>query len=91
MYLYILVYTVKNGVTKVKKAKNKPSQGRNKQRMSINISFESYDYVKKIGLNVSQFVENAIEQLRLSLGKDTNTKNAQILVISTKQEASGGI
>lgn len=75
----------------MEKRKKKPAQGRNKKLVCINITLGAYEYVRKIGLNLSLFVENSISRLRLGLHNDTDVKGAQILVVSSKEEASGGI
>ena len=46
---------------------------------------EYYEFTKKKGINVSQFLEEAIKCLISKLPEDTKLNGAQIIVISSKE------
>ena len=83
------VNTVEIGKGKMVKSKNKPKEQRLKKHLHLNIPAELYEKVKKIGLNVSQFVEEALNALIYSKSFE-NIQNTLILSLESKKEWTRG-
>ena len=80
--------------------KNKQNPKRFKKHIHINVSSDSYSFWQKNGFNLSRFVENALNRLRLGIttsnadGIEANpmdlllicTKNAENNQINTEKE-----
>ena len=71
------------------KSKNKPKEQRLKKHLHLNIPAELYEKVKKIGLNVSQFVEEALNAL-ISGKSFENIQNTLILSLKSEKEWTRG-
>ena len=67
------------------KSKNKQKEKRLKKHLHLNISAELYEKVKKIGVNVSQFVEEALNAL-ISGTNSQNIQNTLILSLESKKK-----
>ena len=67
------------------KSKNKTKEKRLKKHLHLNISAELYEKVKKIGVNVSQFVEEALNAL-ISGTNSQNIQNTLILSLESKKK-----
>ena len=67
------------------KSENTASPKRNKKRIHLNISPEVYDKTKELGINVSEFTENALIELISNVYEMPVGKEAQIMFISAKE------
>ena len=67
------------------KSKNKQKDKRLKKRINLNLSAELYEKIKKAGLNVSRFAEEALNAL-ISGKSFENIQNTLILSLESKKE-----
>ena len=70
---------------KMVKSKNKQKDKRLKKRINLNLSAELYEKIKKAGLNVSRFAEEALNAL-ISGKSFENIQNTLILSLESKKE-----
>lgn len=71
------------------KSKNKQKDKRLKKRINLNLSAELYEKIKKAGLNVSRFAEEALNAL-ISGKSFENIQNTLILSLESKKEWTRG-
>ena len=74
---------------KMVKSKNKQKDKRLKKRINLNLSAELYEKIKKAGLNVSRFAEEALNAL-ISGKSFENIQNTLILSLESKKEWTRG-
>ena len=67
------------------KSKNKQKDKRLKKRINLNLSAELYEKIKKAGLNVSRFAEEALNAL-ISGKSFENIRNTLILSLESKKK-----
>ena len=79
------VRTVEMEKGKMVKSKNKQKDKRLKKRINLNLSAELYEKIKKAGLNVSRFAEEALNAL-ISGKSFENIQNTLILSLESKKE-----
>ena len=77
--------TVELELGKMAKSKNKQKEKRLKKHLHLNISPELYEKIKKAGINVSQFVEEALNAL-ISGTNFQNIQNTLILRLESKKK-----
>ena len=81
--------TVEMEKGKMVKSKNKQKDKRLKKRINLNLSAELYEKIKKAGLNVSRFAEEALNAL-ISGKSFENIQNTLILSLESKKEWTRG-
>ena len=79
------MFTVEKENGKMAKSENKRKEKRLKKHLHLNISAELYEKIKKIGVNVSQFVEEALNAL-ISGTNLQNIQNTLILRVKSEKE-----